>query len=456
MSVTIPTIILSVGGSDFTFTGPEVISAQVIEEVNPVSIELPYNAIEFKIHNTDTSFSMFSGSVFSLLSERLPVLVYENIDGVSRLMGKFYLDTWKNLSEYEFEFRAIDAIGTLSVTDYDGGFWSTGTTLENVLYQLLTPLNIQYEIDSTIKDNLISGWIAPGDYRTALQQICFAAGAVASCARSEKIVISPVELPYQTYDVKIKKSEKLQSQPVELLKLVTSIELVSHNYTAGTTLQTIFDKYLDAGTHKVVFDKPYFGLIIDGPGYVPDYFELEDGSLFQLEDGSYLEISGEYVVGPNAVYLNMQEAGQITITGYEWIDNKKSYTFYESGLTEYSNKNGLVISEATMVNEDNAQVTLDRLRDFYRQRYKQTITLLPSNVKTKDIIQSSTLFDKNIMGYVLKMDMNLVGGYLQVTDIRGIEPVYIPDSLTPVRRERVGIAICGAGLTENNQWRRYA
>jgi hypothetical protein len=456
MSVTIPTIILTVGGTVLTFTGTEVISAKITEEVNPLSIELPYNVLEFKIHNTDTTFSMFSGSVYSQLSERLPVMVYENVNGVSEFMGKFYLDTWKNTSEYEFEFRAIDVIGTMAATDYDGGFWATATTLETVLNQVLLPKNILYTIDETIKSVEIQGWIPPGDYRKALQQICFAAGAVASCARSDRLVISPIELPYQLYDGKIHNSEKLKSQPIELLKLVTSIELVSHSYTQGTELQTIFDKYLEAGSHKIVFNQPYYNIIVDGPGFVPSVLILENGDYFAFEDGDHLEVSGEYIFdSPNSLRLEMQEAGQVTITGYPWVDSKRSYLFFESGLTEYSNKNALIISEATMVNENNAQTVLNRLRDYYRQRYKQTITLLPSSYQTKDIIASSTLFEKTILGFVQKMDMNLVGGFLQVTDIRGIEPVYVAPTEHPLRRVTTGVGICGADLTYNNRWRNY-
>lgn len=457
MTVTYPTITLTVGTTVLTFTGPEVISASIVEEVNPVSIELPFNVLEFKIHNTDTSFSMFSGSVYSQLSERLPVMAYENIDGVPHLQGKFYLDTWKNTSEYEFEFRAIDAIGTMAATDYDGGFWSTPTTLQTVLTQTLLPKDILFTVDASIQDVTIQGWIPPGDYRKALQQICFAAGAVASCARSDRVVITPIELPYRLFDAKIKNSQKLRSQPIELLKLVTSIELVSHSYTAGTELQTIFDKYMDAGSHKIVFNQPYYNIIVNGPGFIPGLLLMENGDFFTFEDGDHLEVSGEYIFdSPNSLRLEMQEAGQVTITGYPWIDSKRSYLFYETGLTEYSNKNALTISEATMINESNAQAVLDQLRDYYRQRYRQTITLLPSAFQTKNIIASSTLFDKTILGFIQKMDMNLVGGYLQVTDIRGIEPVYVPPATNPVRRARVGIAVCGAGLTRNNGFRQYA
>jgi hypothetical protein len=345
----------------------------------------------------------------------------------------------------------------MAKTDYDGGFWPTPTTLKTVLNQVLPPKDILYILDATIEDNEISGWNPPGDYRRALQQICFAAGAVASCARSDKLVISPIELPYQLYDGKLHNSQKLKSQPIELLKLVTSIELVSHTYTAGTELQTIFDKYLEAGSHKIVFNEPYYNIIVDGPGFVPGLLLLENGDFFTFENGDHLVVSGEYIFdSPNSLRLEMQEAGQVTVTGYPWIDSKRSYTFYESGLTEYSNKNALVISEATMVSEANAQTVLDRLRDYYRQRYKQTITLLPSAFQTKDILASSTLFDKTILGFVQKMVMNLTGGYLQITDIRGIEPVYIPPEEHPTRRARTGVAVCGADLTFNNQFRNYA
>lgn len=452
--ITNPTIILTAGATTYTFTGADVISASLVEEVNPVSIELPYNVLEIKVYNTDPALSVFSSDC--VLAERLPVECYESVDGVSQYLGKFYLDTFKNANNYTLEFRAFDAIGAMSKTDYDGGFWSTPTPLLTILNQVLLPKSILFDIDSSIETTTIQGWIPPGDYRKALQLICFAAGAIASCARSDRVVFSPAVLPYQLFDSRVKDTQKLKDQPIELLNVVTSIELVSHSYTAGTELQTIFDEYLAAGQHKIVFNQPYFNIVVDGPGFIPVTFAFEDGVEFAFENGDLLEVSGEYIFdSPNSLRLEMQEAGQVTITGYPWVDSKRSFLFFETGLTEYANKNALIISEATMVNEVNAQTVLDRIRDYYRQRYKQTFTLLPSAIKPMDVISSNTLYNKTILGFVQKMEMNLVGGYLQVTDIRGIEPVYVPPVENPVRRARTGIAICGADLTRNNGWREY-
>lgn len=453
MTITSPTIVLTVGASSLTFTGSEIISANLVEEINPLSVELPFNVLEFTILSYNTSFSMFSGNIYNLLSERLPIMAYENVNGVSTFLGKFYLDKWTNLTEYKFQFRAIDVIGTMAATDYEGGFWSIPTTLETVLNQVLLPKNIVFTIDDTLKSIPIQGWIPPGDYRSALQQICFAAGVVASCARSDRLMISPIIFPFVKYDYKLTKADKLKDEPIELTPLVTSIELVSHSFTQGTDIQTIFDKYLEVGSHKIIFDQPYYSIVIDGPGYVPLLFINENGDFIVTENSDYIEAGGQYTFGPNSINLEMQEAGQVTITGYPWVDSKRSYLFYETGLTEYANKNALTISDATMINETNAQAILDQIRDYYRQRYKQTITTISSEIQTNDIVLSSTIFNRKILTTVLKMDMDLTGGNLQTNEILGIEPIYVEPIEFVSRKAITGIALPGMDLTYNNRWR---
>ncbi len=454
MSITYPVIVMTVGGEDLTFSGDSVITADLVEEVSLVSVTIPFNVLEFTILDSSGSLSMFSSD--NLLTERLPIMLYENVDGVDVFIGKYYLEKWKNATEFKVELRAIDLIGTLAATEYDGGFWGTNTTLENVLADVLQPVDAPYEIDETIKDTEIKGWVPPGDYRAALQQICFAANATASCARSEKLIISPSTLPTGIYTQKLYDSDKLEDQPIELLPLVTSIELVSHNYSQGTELQDIFEEYLEAGEYKIVFDQPYYSIVIDGPGYTASVLLTENGDYFVTENSDNLEVSGEYNLGPNSLYLDMTEAGTVTVTGYPWLDSKKSFIFTETGLTKYANKNALLISDATMVSEDNAQAVLDQTRDYYRQRYKQEIVLLPSELMAKDVLLSSTFFDKQILGMVTKMNINLVGGFLQETEIRGIEPVYVEPEEHPTRIVRTGVAVTGATMTHNNRWREYA
>lgn len=453
--ITYPVIRLTIGSETLEFSDEEVLSANLIEEINMIGVEIPISAIEFRILSTDTSFSMFSGEYFDLLSERLPVMVYESVDGIETFFGKYYLEKWKNISEHEFEFRAIDIIGVMDATEYDGGFWGTATKLSTILTQTLDPIDASYVLDDSIKDTELTGWIPPGTYREALQQICYAAKATASTSRSSYLLINPVVLPDKLYDAKISDAEKFMEQSVELQPLVTSIELVAHNYTQGDTLEEIFNKELPAGSHKIVFEKPYYNIIIDGPGYVSVVLATEVDDYIVTEDNDYIEVSGEYIFGPNSISLNLQEAGTVVITGYPWLDSKRSYIFRETGVTEYANKNALKISDATLVSDTNAQAVLDQTRDYYRQRYVQTVKLLPSAIKPTDIVLTNTFYNKKILANVKKMSIDMTGGHLATTEIFGIEPAYIPPAAVPVRRARTGIAICGAELIRNNNWREY-
>jgi hypothetical protein len=453
--ITYPIIQIEVGEQTLEFSGEEVAIANLIEEINPISVEIPISAIEFNIISSDTTLSMFDGEVFQLLSERLPVTVYESIDGENTFIGKFYLEEWENVSEYEFHFRAIDIIGVLDTIDYDGGFWSTATTLQTVLSAILDPIDVLFSVDATIQDVEISGWNPPGTYREAVQQVCFAAKATTSTFGSDRLLINPIEIPIGVYDRKVMDSEKLMEQSIKLQPLVTSIELISHNYTQGDELKTIFEKYLEPGFYKIVFDQPYYDIIIDGPGYAPELFITDDGEFIVTDDDEYIEVGGEYVFGPNSLSLDVQEAGTVTITGYPWIDSKRSFTFYESVEQEYANKNALKVDSATMINVDNAQSVLDQMRDYYRQRYTKNISLLPSETQIGDMLLTNTIYQKHILGIVQKMDFNLTGGYIAKTDMLGIEPAYIPPSESPVRLARTGIAVCGSDLMAQNMFREY-
>lgn len=452
---TVPLIRMTIGSTVMEFTGEQVIQANVVEEINVLGVELPASALEFKIMLYDESFSMFSGDYFQQLKKRLPILVYEEIDLDNHFIGKFYLDEWKNTSEHEFEFRAVDLVGVLGLLDYDGNFWGTPTKVKDVFAQLLNPINVAYTLSPELENVEISGWIPPGNYREAVQQVCFAAGATVSTARSQYLVITPVVIPQFIYDLRIRDQDKMMQQAVKLESPITSIELVSHNYSQGANEETIFDEDLQAGSHKIVFEKPYYQISVNGPGYVPNVLVTEGGDTITTEGGDLLEIGGEYTFGSNSLCLELSEPGHVTITGYPWVDSKRAFLFFESGLPLSENNNPIKIESATMVNISNAQIVLDRLRDYYRQRYTQEITLLPSIMRTGNVVKTGTLYKNSLLATILKMDMNLTGGFIAKTSIRGIQPQYVPPVSEPARRPRVGIAICGAEMTRQNMFREY-
>ena len=143
MTTTYPIITFEIiGGGTLEFTREQIISADIIEENKPVSIDLPISTLELSLYVSDDTFSMFEQSSYSVLAERTPILVYENVNGDARLIGKFYLDKWRNPNERKIEVTAIDIIGVLENTEFDGVFFASPTLLSEAITQVFSPINL--------------------------------------------------------------------------------------------------------------------------------------------------------------------------------------------------------------------------------------------------------------------------------------------------------------------------
>lgn len=456
MSTTFASIQIRLANDQFIeFSSHEIVNASVVEECNSLAIELPISTLDFHVRDLTGSMSMFDGTLFAQLVERLPVTCYEYYEGDYHLIGKFYLDSWKNLGANEVQFTAMDIIGLLAESEFDGIFWATSVTLPVALTAIFAGFNITYDVHASLLAVEVSGWLPPGKYRDALQQLCFAAGAMIVTARTERMQVVPADFPVIYYDQRIDETTARQNT-IELLPMISTIELVSHNYTVSLETKVIFDKTLEAGEHKVVFDAPYYNIVIDGLGYVPKVLGTEDGGDYVGTTYSdYIEAGGTFQFGSNSVLFSLTAPSAIVITGTPWIDSKRSFLFTESGVQPTQNKKSLSITNATLVNFDRAQVILDRLRDYYRQRYIQDLTLFPCLLKSSDTVLSNTFEQRKILSTIVKSEIGLSSGFLQKILLRGFLPPYILESVTPVRRWRTGISVTSSNLTINNRWRHY-
>jgi len=433
------------------FSGEEILEANLVEEQDPTSTELPISVIEFKIMQYDESFSMFDGEIYAQLSERIKAIAYKNIDGSNYLLGEFYLDEWENVSESQFQFRVVDIVGVMEKTDFDGIFFSAATRAEDIFSAVLGPANIAYTLHDDLKDVERSGWIAPGNYREALQQICFSIGACISTARRNDLYIKPMGMPEDAIEslafTQIGNDVKLMDQSINLLKSVSSIELVTHTYTQQSELTTVFQETLPAGNHKIVFEKPMYNIVVDGPGYAQFVLGTEGSDYLVTENSDYLEVGGEYNFDPNSLWLTLSESGLVTITGYEWLDNMRSFYYYNPAAVEASNKITLKISDATLVGPDQAEEILVRLSAYYAQRYEKSIKVLPAELKNGDTILVDTIYNKKVLANIEKISSNLIGFLTDVSAVGiQVETIY-------ARYPRTGIAGCGVGMTRNNKFR---
>lgn len=447
MTTTTPIIRMNIGGAPEEFRGEEVISASMVLQVNPLSAELIASEVEFTIFSTDPKYSIFSdGTYFSALSKRQPVLIYEQVGTAEIFLGRFFLEDWKAENENQFWFKGYDLIGSLDYVKFDGRFWSSDTTFAEVVAIILENLGIDYVILDGVGTTPLRGWLPPSTVREALQQACFAAGAMILSSRDQLEIGASrfvVDLPAASFLVD--DARKKNQEELELLPLVTKISLISHEYSQGTDLVTIFDQTLAPGNYKIVFEEPYYDVSATGAGATVEDITTEDGVSLTTEDGVTLVIEQEFVFGPNYVYLSVEsQGGAVLIQGYPWVDSQQVH-LYDAALGENVKENQLEIKDATLISPSNAQDILDHLVDYYSQRYRQKITLLELQFPTRyygdppvygdglyegpgdaainvgEILESSTFKSKSILGVIEKLEIDLTGGFLIDIENIGVE-----------------------------------
>lgn len=444
---TYPVIKMYINNSWQEFNQTSITDARVVQELIPISTEIPISTATFTIYSANPDFSIFStGGFFASLSKRAPVLVYENYDGTNHFIGKFYLDKWKKVRVNTYEFTAIDAVGVLDATTYDGQFWDVVTrhTVADVLGSILNPLNITYTLDAVIGAEYIGGWIPPGTCREAIQQVCFRAGLMVSTAKSETLNfirtrnMTSEETPgfYKLPEIVLTDNDKNNGDTLELLPLITSIELLSHDYSRGTESETIFEDTLLPGSYKIIFQKPFYEVTATGVGFVPTYIMTED-NVYGIGceqavggDDEFLVIPGSFEFGSNSVYLNVYPpGGSVLITGYPWVDSVRAYLFNETGLDANVAQNNLKIENASMVNQSDAPDVLARVREYYRQRYQQrSLTFSPASYEGKIGLSAYVTNPENVYvrGLIEKAEYRLTGGFVADTEIVGIEKTAFP------------------------------
>ena len=202
--------------------GPdEIIEANVLEEINPISAELTINTLNFRLHSPDAEFNILNPQgIYTLLQQRQPLVVTERIDGTAKPMGTFFLDEWENDTEHTFAMTAMDAIGIMDGTTYKGGIYN-GVMAATLMAAILDDAGFGYDIDSSYASVNVSGWLPISSHREALQQVAFAVGAVVDTSRSDIIRVYP--LPTSVSGT-ITKDRKFTGGSVKMRGLVTGLK----------------------------------------------------------------------------------------------------------------------------------------------------------------------------------------------------------------------------------------
>lgn len=383
--------------------------ARLIEEINPVAVELPINTIDVTLFSDDPDFSIIEPSGFyEDLQYRAPFDIYELVDGEQIYMGRFYLEEWESKGENEIILRMIDLIGILDQIPFLGKVWASPSP--DVLASTAFPFVFDdagvgtgiISLDSSLNSKVVYGFIPATNYRDALQLMCIGIGAYATCARSNVINVRPLEIAADlvSFDFEITREDKGIESPVKLRTLVTGIEIISHEYFVGdgTISEVAFDGDLAVGTHIIIFTKPAYDIEATGSGGFGGSGDFQD----------------TYII------YTVTSGGHLLLEINPHIQNKNLFSLYNTGLPAGTRPNVIRIDEATTIHPEIAADIVQGYYDYYEQRYIQKTKLFASLVAPGDSMLIDTQIERQIQGIVERMTTDLARGMVQEVDIIGV------------------------------------
>lgn len=379
-------------GVSMTFSGKEVVTAHVLESIDPLSNELSINTLDLTLFNGSGAFSILNpNGVFDVLQHKQKFTVYEDVrqdDGqtVTHNMGTFYLSDWENSSDTLANFTATDAVGLLDSAPHEGGLYDT--TAAQLAADILA--GYDYELEEALRGVTVRGYLPSKTRRDALQQLAFALGAVVDCSRSDKIRI--YRAPTRPSSL-ITYRRKWMGSKVTLRPLITGVEVTAHQYLAETEESELYRDTLTAGEHKVSFSSPC----------------------------SVTGCTGAELLshGVNSAVVKVEQSGEVIVTGHKYQDQQTVVTSQASDLPPNVQDNVLQVTGATLVGTHNAAEIAAHILNYYAGRYEQNFTMLAGSEVLADMVVVESFGGEKVRGDIEQMEFDLTGGFVADTLVVG-------------------------------------
>lgn len=189
-------------------------SVTLVNECDLSALTLPASTLDVELDiQSDIQF------MFQL---KQPIEVWND----EHLIGVYYIDSFSRRSRRLYSIHCHDAMGVLDELPFEGGVY-TQKSAKALIEEIV---GTDFELEIEVPDTNLTGAILPGTKRSAIQQVLFAWGAVASTDGRYTIrVFSPPQTgeaigPDRTYI----------GASVDTDALVTAVQVTSHVYEEST------------------------------------------------------------------------------------------------------------------------------------------------------------------------------------------------------------------------------
>lgn len=308
----------------------QIKNISVLQEINPISSELPISTARFDfIDNSNRDFKFL---------KKIPLKIFFN----GNMKQKLFVDKVRRKSKNTWSIECEDYISLLENKTFRGGVYNDKYAIE-LLQDIFnasseSSIDVPFKIDDDFVGVKVSGRIPYTNCREALEQVAFAIGAV--------VITDGLEF------VRVKKNDESVSQTIEPKRIltgqtleedavVTGVEITYHNYylppiSDGVKYEILYEgNEADKGQEMIlIFDEPYGRIDTSNISY-----EVLD-------------------VNPNFVRF-IPNTADCTIFGVKFVHLKTKKSKKDPVLTANNGDNMVRIEDATLVSSGNVDNVLN-------------------------------------------------------------------------------------------------
>ena len=373
-------------------------TGKVQEDIDVTSATIPINKADLAIVDVNSDFDIGNDDgAWKSIQKTQEIILTEYRNGIGISIGAFYVDDF-SFSKNVAGFKLIDAIGLMDkYTFYDGQIYENERA-ENILHAVFAAAGIKkYTIATDVADITLTGYLGVKTCRKALQQICFACGAVADDSRSDTI---RVYKPDKYVSATVGTDRKFNGcTKVSLDKYISGISIECKKYSLEDKDTEIYKDTLQSGDTKLTFTDPYLP------------------SSVTVSAGAIKEVKTNYIV------VSMAETGQCTIVGRKYASNAYTYHKDVDMLSAGETENKKKYNGCTLYNTDLICDVAENLLKYYAMQKKLDMKYLQDKEQVGNWVNVREIGGHMATTLIESQSVDLTGGYIATAKCRGYSVV---------------------------------
>ncbi len=338
-------------GVIYKWSKDDIIDLTVNEETPYFCTTLPVDTARLTVYIPNDQFDMInSNNVLDYVNKYQKFKISEKIEDTETgevktiNFGTYYLDDLKNESEHKVTFNLSTILSKLDKNDFRrSDMYGIGNSSYNVVLDILMAAGISpndVEIDESLKNEYLRGYIPFMSCRAALQQVLFVTKSLYYDNRTDKILITKinfsasqvVDMDKIFYPYDVEQDNKVAKISYEYFSYFRNFlfkeELAKISVNDNKALTVNFSKPIDKSTLEVN------ALVLLKHTLFATIMPMQQGPHdIVLAANTYLEIkySGEVTYG------NSENIKKFDINGVKLL-NKDNAPFIMNSLAEFNSK----------------------------------------------------------------------------------------------------------------------